>query len=66
LTRVHSGARVLAVASYMLFLGSLTFEVTCVRQRDALDQRSIMSIARFAGPVWHAVARQVHRVVRLT
>jgi hypothetical protein len=36
-----------------------------VRQRDALDQRSIMSIARFAGPAWRAVARQVHRRVRL-
>jgi hypothetical protein len=35
-----------------------------VRQRDPMDQRSIMSIARFAGPAGHAVARQVHRRVR--
>jgi hypothetical protein len=37
-----------------------------VRQRDALARRSRMSIARFAAPVWHAVARQVHRMVRHT
>jgi hypothetical protein len=49
----------------MLSLASLTFEVTCTRQRDALARRSRMSIARFAAPVWHAVARQVHRMVRL-
>jgi hypothetical protein len=47
-----------------LVFGCLTFEVTCVRQRDALARRSRMSVARFAAPVWHAVARQVHRVVR--
>jgi hypothetical protein len=44
----------------------LTFEVTCERQRDALARQGIMSIARNAGQVWHAVARQVHRRVRLT
>jgi hypothetical protein len=44
--------------------GCLTFEVTCTRQRDALARQGIMSIARHAGQVWHAVARQVHRMVR--
>jgi hypothetical protein len=48
----------------VLFLWSLTFEVTCTRQRDALARQGIMSIARHAGQVWHAVARQVHRRVR--
>jgi hypothetical protein len=48
-----------------LYLRSLTFEVTCTRQRDALARQGIMSIARTAGQVWHAVARQVHRRVRL-
>jgi hypothetical protein len=45
-------------------LGRLTFKVTCERQRDALARQGIMSIARHAGQVWHAVARQVHRRVR--
>jgi hypothetical protein len=44
--------------------GCLTFEVTCTRQRDTLARQGIMSIARTAGQVWHAVARQVHRRVR--
>jgi hypothetical protein len=62
---VLAEVRVLRGFEFALF-GCLTFEVTCVRQRDALDQRSIMSIARFAGPAWRAVARQVHRRVRQT
>jgi hypothetical protein len=57
-------ARVLPVFVFAVF-GSLTFEVTCTRQRDALARQGIMSIARHAGQVWHAVARQVHRRVRL-
>jgi hypothetical protein len=63
LTWVLAEARVLRGFEFVLF-GCLTFEVTCTRQRDLLDQRSIMSIARFAGPARHAVARQVHRMVR--
>jgi hypothetical protein len=58
----HTGERVFGIG--ICNLGSLTFEVTCTRQRAALDQRGIMSIARIAGPVWTAVARQVHRRVR--
>jgi hypothetical protein len=60
--------RVLVKSNYRLLhsvLRCLTFEVTCTRQWAALDQRGIMSIARIAGPVWTAVARQVHRMVRL-
>jgi hypothetical protein len=45
-------------------LCGLTFEVTCTRQRAALARQGIMSIARHAGQVWTAVARQVHRRVR--
>jgi hypothetical protein len=63
LTWVLSEARVLAWLCVFLF-GCLTFEVTCTRQRDALARQGIMSIARHAGQVWHAVARQVHRMVR--
>jgi hypothetical protein len=65
LTRVLAEARVLLGFGFVLF-GCLTFEVTCTRQRDALARQGIMSIARIAGPVWTAVARQVHRMVRLT
>jgi hypothetical protein len=59
--------RVLVKSNYRLLhsvLRCLTFEVTCTRQRDALARQGIMSIARHAGQVWHAVARQVHRMVR--
>jgi hypothetical protein len=62
--RCLAGARVFGF-EFSLF-GCLTFEVTCTRQRDPMDQRSIMSIARFAGPAGRAVARQVHRRVRQT
>jgi hypothetical protein len=57
--------RVSFLSLNFLDLGCLTFEVTCARQRDALARQGIMSIARTAGQVWHAVARQVHRRVRL-
>jgi hypothetical protein len=63
LTWVLAEARVLLGFVFDVF-GCLTFEVTCVRQRDALARQGIMSIARTAGQVWHAVARQVHRRVR--
>jgi hypothetical protein len=35
-----------------------------VQQWDALARQGIMSIARHAGQVWHAAARQLHRMVR--
>jgi hypothetical protein len=65
LKRAASGVRAFKVSSQHSHLCSLTFEVTCVRQRDALARQGNMSIARTAGQVWHAVARQVHRRVRL-
>jgi hypothetical protein len=64
LTQVDPGARVFKANKLTRLFAGLTFEVTCTRQRDLLDQRSIMSIVRFAGPARHAVARQVHRRVR--
>jgi hypothetical protein len=64
LTQVGAGARVFKANMLMKLFAGLTFEVTCTRQRDTLARQGIMSIARTAGQVWHAVARQVHRMVR--